>query len=129
LAADRRIEQTFADAMTRRARSGGPRHPHATHAAAPPNRPAAGDPVLTRTVATRKAAPADTRAAPDTGGAAAGALLDSKLDSLNTRLAGIRNAAGLTTGVRSELQGLTSWINRFRGARSPGRSVASSVKM
>ena len=76
-----------------------------------------------------KAAPADTRAAPDTGGAAAGALLDSKLDSLNTRLAGIRNAAGLTTGVRSELQGLTSWINRFRGARSPGRSVASSVKM
>jgi hypothetical protein len=121
LAADRRSgEQTFADEMTRRAGSGEPRHPHATHAAVPPNRPAAGDPVLARTVATRKAAPADTRSAPDTGGAAAGALLDSKLDSLNTRLAGIRNAAGLTTEVRSELQGLTSWINRFRRGQITG---------
>src|SRR5216683_3605519 len=54
-------EQTFADEMTRRARSGAPRHPHATRAAVPPHRSAAGDPVLTRTVATRKAAPADTR--------------------------------------------------------------------
>jgi hypothetical protein len=43
LAADRRSEQTFADAMTRRARSGEPRHPHATP---PPRRRIDRPPVI-----------------------------------------------------------------------------------